>query len=84
VLIAATLLTEYLASRAYAVPTHRWFWTTLAIISVAFACSAADASRLWCDPTNHWLQGHALWHGLGAAALVASYFHYRQFRAMYS
>jgi hypothetical protein len=84
VLVAATLLTEYLASRARAVPTHRFFWTTLAFIAVAFACSAADASRLWCDPSNHLIQGHALWHALGAAALFASYFHYRQFRPLYA
>jgi len=82
-LIAATLVTEHLASRAAAVPTHRYFWMMLAIIAVAFACSAADVSRLWCDPQNHFVQGHATWHALGAVALFASYFHYRQFRASY-
>lgn len=82
-LIAATVFTEWRAGRVTPVATRRWFWVTLAIIAVAAACSAADASRLWCDPANHVLQGHALWHALGALALFASYFHYRQFRALY-
>ena len=34
------------------------------------AFSLADVTRAWCDPDDHWLQGHALWHVLSAAALV--------------
>lgn len=79
-LVALTLATEVLASRALPVPTHRWFFLTLAIITVATACSVADASRLFCTPTNHVIQGHAAWHALGSGALLSSYFHYRQFR----
>jgi hypothetical protein len=77
-LIAAILATEALASRARPA-RHGAFFLSLALIAAAAAFSAADASRLWCDPSNHWIQGHAIWHALGAAALFASFFHYRQF-----
>ena len=30
-------------------------------------------TRIWCDPADHWLQGHAAWHVLSAAALAALY-----------
>ncbi|HEY3451264.1 MAG TPA: ceramidase domain-containing protein [Myxococcales bacterium] len=80
-LLAAVLGTEALASRAEKGVSHRWWWTALALIAAAAACSFADVSRLWCDPANHVVQGHALWHVLGAAALFASFFHYRQFDA---
>lgn len=82
-LLAAVLGTEALASRGQAV-SHRWWWAALVLIAAAAAFSFADVSRLWCDPTNHVVQGHALWHVLGACALFASYFHYRQFDARLS
>jgi hypothetical protein len=52
-------------------PAHRFWWTALALMAVASTCSALDLSRSWCDPDDHWLQGHALWHLLTAASLYA-------------
>ena len=31
--------------------------------------SFLDASRRWCDPGDHLVQGHALWHVLSALSL---------------
>jgi len=84
-LIALTLGTEVVASlRATAPIRYGMLVTTLVFISAAAACSAADASRTFCEPSNHLLQGHALWHVLGAVALGASYFYYRQFRPLFT
>ncbi|NDF14431.1 hypothetical protein EB061_03810 [bacterium] len=55
------------------------FWISAAFIGAAAACSLADVKRFHCDPSNHWLQGHAMWHVLGSIALLFSYFHHRQF-----
>ena len=41
------------------------------MITLAGAFSLLDVTRVWCDPANHWLQGHALWHLLSAASLYA-------------
>jgi len=32
--------------------------------------AAQAPTRVWCDPTDHWIQGHAAWHLLSAASLV--------------
>jgi len=55
----------------------RWFLIALALIAAAAVCSALDLSRTWCDPDNHWIQGHAAWHVLSAAALFALFQFYR-------
>lgn len=46
--------------------------TGLALLAAAGAFSLADVTRTWCDPRS-WLQGHAIWHVLSAAALVGFY-----------
>ena len=36
---------------------------------VAATASAMDLTRVWCDPENHFLQGHAIWHVFNSAAI---------------
>jgi hypothetical protein len=55
------------------------FIAAVVFIAIGAAFSAADVSRVWCDPNNHLLQGHAIWHLFGALSLTAAYFHYAQF-----
>jgi hypothetical protein len=43
----------------------------LALLGTAGVFSALDVTRVWCDPANPWMQGHAWWHLLSAAALAA-------------
>lgn len=77
--IQATVFVCIVASIAQEVALYRRgeragyapYWTALALLGAAAAFSAADVTRAWCDPMNHWLQGHALWHVLSAASLVA-------------
>jgi hypothetical protein len=52
---------------------YRPYVVALALLTAAAACSALDVTRVWCDPGNHWLQGHAAWHVLSAASLFALY-----------
>lgn len=56
-------------------PDYRLFGLALGLIAAAAACSLADVTRSWCDP-DHWLQGHALWHLLSAASLLALFHFY--------
>lgn len=78
---AAIVATETLAqSRARAAGSGldtRPFWAAAGVFAAAAACSAADASRLACDPRSHWLQGHAVWHLLSAAGVALSFAYYR-------
>jgi hypothetical protein len=34
-----------------------------------------DATKIICDPNNHWLQGHAIWHVSTATAFYVLYLH---------
>jgi len=78
VLILVTIsqeLTLWLVKRT---PGSRRDWLlSIALILLGAVCSALDLSRTWCDPDNHWLQGHAVWHLLGAASLTMLFRFYR-------
>ncbi len=52
------------------------FFAALATLLAAETCSALDYKRFHCDPTNHWLQGHAAWHILSACAMPMIYLYY--------
>jgi hypothetical protein len=71
----------WLRRRHGALPAHRWWWAALLLIALAALLSAADLSRVWCDPANHWLQGHAAWHVLSAACLYALFRFYAELEA---
>lgn len=58
---------------------HGYFLLTLALFAAGAACSALDLSRIWCDPHDHWVQGHAFWHVLTALALYSVYIFFTQF-----
>jgi hypothetical protein len=60
----------HLSRRAGPRESYRDFWLAVGLMAAAAACSVADVTRVWCDPGNHWLQGHAAWHGLSALALL--------------
>jgi len=55
------------------------FWAGLGCFAVGVQFSIVDVKRIWCDPQNHWLQGHATWHWIGAIGLAFSFVYYRQF-----
>jgi hypothetical protein len=80
VLIVATVVTEGLCRRRAA---ERYalggFFAALALMTAAIVCSALDATRVWCDPDDHLVQGHAMWHVLSALSLLPAFVHYRQF-----
>jgi len=57
---------------------YRDFWVAVGLMAAAAACAVLDVSRVWCEPGNHWLQGHAVWHVLSALALLFTARHYAQ------
>jgi len=52
---------------------YRLFFAALALLAGAAVASLADVTRTFCDPGNHFVQGHALWHVLSAASLYAMF-----------
>ncbi|MBS1958194.1 MAG: ceramidase domain-containing protein [Bdellovibrionales bacterium] len=57
-------------------PNRVYFWGTLVSMVVAVTFSILDVTRTMCDPTNHWFQGHGIWHLFGATALLFAFKHY--------
>lgn len=51
-------------------PAYPLFGLALALLAAAGLASLLDITRIWCVPAS-WLQGHAIWHVLSAAALFA-------------
>lgn len=76
--VAALVLTEYLSARAGSRPqSYRAYGGLAASYAVAITSSALDVTRTACDPHNHFLQGHAMWHVFGAVGMVFAFHHYR-------
>ena len=71
------LVMEYRAQHnAARVLTARRLWYALALMAIAFAAWVVDITRVVCV-TDSLLQGHALWHMLGAAASWQLYRYYQ-------
>lgn len=70
------------ARRAPHAPSVDYVPFRLALCALAAAAlfSALDVTRAWCDPDSL-LQGHALWHLLSAASLVALFAFYARLPA---
>jgi len=79
VLIVATVITEGLCRRRAKEYGLAGFFAALGLMAAAILCSLLDVTRVWCDPADHFLQGHAAWHVLSALSLLPAYVHYRQF-----
>ena len=54
-------------------PAYASFWLMQFLLIAAYACWHLDHADFVCAPENHWLQFHAIWHGLTAAACVAAW-----------
>lgn len=76
-LIAAALGLEYLARRgSNLVIEGRYIRAALLLLVIAFIIWVLDITKLLCSPES-WLQGHAVWHVMGALAAGLLYMYYR-------
>ena len=58
------------------------FIRAVVLLAMASVCSLLDVSGTICDPANHFLQGHAIWHALSALAILHAFEYYAQFDFM--
>lgn len=53
-----------------------WFLLSIGFLIIAFGFSIADGERFWCEPQQHVIQGHAIWHVIASFATFTIYKHY--------
>lgn len=75
------LVTEFLLyKRATQKIKYKAMLIGLSLIMIAEVFSILDQTRIFCDPTDHIIQGHAIWHILSAIGLTIATFHFDQFQ----
>jgi hypothetical protein len=80
VLILGIVATEFMNWKAKKSPySLGFFFASLVSMTIAISCSILDVKRVFCNPMDHLIQGHALWHWFGSIAMLFSFLHYRQF-----
>ena len=55
--------------------SYRWQWALAASFLAAFAIWNLDKWNVLCDPTNHLVTGHAVWHVLTAVTIYCFFRH---------
>ncbi|RMF19179.1 MAG: hypothetical protein D6761_00995, partial [Candidatus Dadabacteria bacterium] len=58
---------------------YRYFWILIGAFLLSLLFWILDITGLVCDPDNHWLQGHALWHITNSTCLYWMYRYGSQF-----
>ncbi|MCG8670556.1 MAG: ceramidase [Pseudomonadales bacterium] len=78
-IIAAVLMEIVLYRRGTENVGYKNLLLAAVSMGVAFGFSLADVTGVFCDPQNHIIQGHAIWHILSAASIGFWFLFYRQF-----
>lgn len=77
--VLLVLITEFIAYRRQdKVRSYRWLILGLLFTALAQTFSQLDLQRVWCEPSNHFWQGHALWHFFSAIGLIFATKHWLQ------
>ena len=59
---------------------YTWFGIVWLLFILSYGVWKLDEARWVCDPENHWINGHAIWHVFNAIGLYCLFLYYRQFR----
>jgi hypothetical protein len=75
VLVVAVLATEIRRRTTHISIDGKWLLRAAVVMAAAFSIWVLDITRTFCDPYSI-VQGHAIWHLLGAAAAYCLYRYY--------
>ena len=59
-------------------PDYRWFWAAFGILGVSFFIWNLDFHKISCDPENHWISGHGIWHLMNSFCFYCLAMFYRE------
>ncbi len=78
------ILTELIAYKSKkSAHEYKYFFGCIICFIVAAVFSLLDLKRIMCDPHNHFLQGHAMWHIVGGLGTISAFLFYRQFHFIF-
>lgn len=77
--LAVLALEIALWRRAAHAADYRDLRRAILALAVAWGFWWVDLTRVWCDPRNHVVQGHALWHMVNSLCFPFLFRYYRQF-----
>jgi hypothetical protein len=77
--IVSTFLSEFVLKARGEKPNFNPFFMASGCFILAFTIWTGDIRGWWCDPDNHYFQGHAVWHVLNAVAILYLYKFFKQF-----
>ncbi|MDA8792520.1 ceramidase [Bacteriovoracaceae bacterium] len=86
-LVALTLFTEWKIFKLKKEKDrikYKNFIIAASFLFIAAIFSGLDVTRIFCDPKNHFIQGHAIWHVLISLSILYIYKFYAQFEKKYS
>ncbi len=75
-LFALELVTAVVLELRARRPKFKLFLYSLAMVTMAFTIWITDTAKILCAPDNHFITGHAIWHGLNAVGICFLYFFY--------
>ena len=80
VLVVAFIASEFLARRRLTEkPKSKHFILAFVSLGIAIVFTLLDVTRTWCEPDNHIIQGHALWHVFNSITIFFLYKYFEQF-----
>lgn len=75
-ILLAGIVTEVVARRSKKLLISKTWWNTAFLIfSIGYVIWVLDNFRIVCNPSS-WLQGHAIWHILGAVSIVLLFMYF--------
>jgi predicted membrane channel-forming protein YqfA (hemolysin III family) len=77
--VLTMLIQEYLIRKKDKTYQIKFWWLALITITIAETLSILDAKGIFCNPEDHVIQGHALWHVIGAISNYFTFLFYKQF-----
>jgi hypothetical protein len=82
--IGSVLLEVYLYRKSGRSVAYKNYFKAISCFGVGYAFWVLDFERILCNPDNHILTGHGIWHILSAVAIWYSYRFLRQFDGVFA
>jgi hypothetical protein len=78
-IVGALMIEVYMNKKGYPRPAYKPLWIACALFLGAYGIWILDTNKIVCDPDNHFINGHAIWHIATGIAVYFLFKFYAQF-----